>query len=63
MAIKYTINDTVTPEEMQSLEESVGLGRHRSLERNRISLAGSLCGAERLVSVVKADELAKKQFR
>jgi len=42
MAIEYKANDTVTPEEMQSLEESVGFGPHRNLERNRIALAGSL---------------------
>jgi len=42
MEIEYKTNDTVTPEEMQSLEESVGFGPHRSLERNRIALAGSL---------------------
>jgi len=42
MKIEYKTNDTVTPEEMQSLEESVGFGPHRSLERNRVALAGSL---------------------
>ena len=42
MKIMYTVNDTVTPEEMQSLEESVGFGSHRNLERNRVALAGSL---------------------
>ena len=42
MDIEYNVNDTVTSEEMQSLEESVGLGPHRDLERNRVALAGSL---------------------
>ena len=42
MEIEYKANDTVTPEEMQSLEESVGFGPHRNLERNRVALAGSL---------------------
>ena len=42
MEIEYKADDTVTPEEMQSLEESVGFGPHRSLERNRAALAGSL---------------------
>ena len=42
MKIKYEVNDTVTPEEMQSLEESVGFGSHRNLERNRVALAGTL---------------------
>ena len=42
MEIQYKANDTVTPEEMQSLEESVGFGPHRNLERNRVALAGSL---------------------
>jgi len=42
MEIEYNANDTVTPEEMQSLEESVGFGPHRNLERNRLALAGSL---------------------
>ena len=42
MEIEYKATDTVTPEEMQSLEESVGFGPHRSLERNRTALAGSL---------------------
>ena len=42
METEYKANDTVTPEEMQSLEESVGFGLHRSLERNRAALAGSL---------------------
>ena len=42
MDIDYTVNDNVTPEEMQSVEESVGFGPHRSLERNRAALAGSL---------------------
>jgi GNAT superfamily N-acetyltransferase len=42
MEIEYNANDTVTPEEMQSLEESVGFGHHRTLERNQVALAGSL---------------------
>jgi len=42
MGIEYKANDTVTPEEMQLLEESVGFGPHRNLERNRAALAGSL---------------------
>ena len=42
MQIDYKANDTVTPEEMQSLEESVGFGPHRNLERNRVALTGSL---------------------
>ena len=41
MQIEYKANDTVTPEEMQSLEKSVGFGPHRSLERNRTAVAGS----------------------
>jgi len=42
MKIEYKTNDTVTAEEMQSLEESVGFGSHRNIERNRVALAGSL---------------------
>ena len=42
MEIKYQANDGVTPEEMQSLEESVGFGPHRNLQRNEIALAGSI---------------------
>ena len=42
MEIVYKANDTVTPEEMQSLEESVGFGPDRNLDRNRVALAGSL---------------------
>lgn len=42
MEIDYKANDTVTPEEMQSIEESVGFGLHRNLERNRVALGGSL---------------------
>ena len=42
MNIEFKVNDTVTPREMQSLAESVGLGHHRSLECNRIALSGSL---------------------
>jgi GNAT superfamily N-acetyltransferase len=42
MEIDFKANDKVTPEEMQSLEESVGFGPHRNLERNRVALAGSL---------------------
>ena len=42
MTIEYAANDTVTPEEMQALEESVGFGPCRSLERNRTALAGSI---------------------
>jgi GNAT superfamily N-acetyltransferase len=42
MEIEYKANDTITPEEMQALEESVGFGPYRSLERNQIALAGSL---------------------
>ena len=41
MKIEYKRDDTVTPEEMQLLEESVGFGAYRNLERNRIALAGS----------------------
>ena len=42
MKIDYRVNDMVTPEEMQLLEESMGFGTDRNLERNRIALAGSL---------------------
>ena len=42
MEIIYKTNDTVTAEEMQSLEESVGFGPHRNLKRNRVALTGSL---------------------
>ena len=42
MQIEYKANDTVTPEEMQSPEKSVSFGPHRSLERNRTAVAGSL---------------------
>ncbi len=42
MEIEYKAKDTVTPEEMQSLEESVGFGPHRNLERNRLALVGSI---------------------
>ena len=42
MEIEYKVNDTISPEEMQALEESVGFGPHRSLERNRTALVGSL---------------------
>jgi len=40
--IVYKSGDKVTPEEMQLLEESVGFGSHRNIERNRIALDGSL---------------------
>lgn len=42
MDIDFTASDNVTPEEMQSLAESVGFGPHRSPGRNRIALAGSM---------------------
>ena len=42
MDIEFKPNDKVTPKEMQSLAESVGFGPHRSLERNRTAIAGSL---------------------
>ena len=42
MEIIYKTNDTVTAEEMQSLEESVGFGPHRNLQRNATALVGSL---------------------
>ena len=42
MEVVYKANDTVTPEEMQSLEESVGFGPHRNVQRNATALAGSL---------------------
>ena len=42
MEIKYKANDTVTPEEMQSLQESVGFGPDRNLQRNATALAGSV---------------------
>ena len=42
MNIQVKIDDVVTPEEMQSLETSVGFGPHRTLERNQKALAGSL---------------------
>lgn len=42
MAIEYKIDDIITAEEMQSLEASVGLGPHRTLERNQKALVGSL---------------------
>jgi len=42
MEIEYKTNDAVKPDEMQLLEESVGFGAHRNLERNRVALAGSL---------------------
>jgi GNAT superfamily N-acetyltransferase len=40
--IQYASSDTVTPEEMQTLEASVGFGPHRTLERNQRALAGSV---------------------
>ena len=42
MVIEYKANEFITPEEMQALEESVGWGAHRTLERNRMALTGSL---------------------
>lgn len=42
MKIEYKTNDSVTPEENQLLEESVGFGLDRTLERNQIALNGSL---------------------
>jgi GNAT superfamily N-acetyltransferase len=42
MTIEFKIDDAVTPEELLSLETSVGFGPHRTLERNRKALAGSL---------------------
>ncbi len=58
MEIEYNANDTVTPEEMLSLEESVGFGPHRNLERNHLALAGSVFVATarcagRLVGMVR----------
>jgi len=38
----YSSSDEVSAEEMQALEESVGFGQHRTLERNRTALAGSV---------------------
>jgi GNAT superfamily N-acetyltransferase len=58
MEIDYRTDDAVTPEEMQALEEAVGFGPHRNLDRNRQALAGSLflatarCGG-RLVGLVR----------
>lgn len=42
MEVKFTANDKVTAEEMQSLAESVGSGPHRSIEANRAAVAGSV---------------------
>ena len=42
MDIEFKRDDNVSPQEVQSLAESVGLGPHRSLERNRAALAGSI---------------------
>ena len=43
--IQYTVDGTITPEEMQDLAEAVGFGPYRTIERNRIALAGSLFAA------------------
>lgn len=42
MNIEFIPNGKVTPQEMLSLAESAGFGRHRSLHRNRTALAGSI---------------------
>lgn len=42
MNIDYIENDKITPEEMQSLEESVGFDPHRTIDRNRAALKGSI---------------------
>ena len=42
MNIDFIPNDRVTPHEMLSLAESVGFGPHRSLDRNKTALAGSI---------------------
>lgn len=52
------MNDIVTPEEMQSLEESVGFGPHRNTGRNKIALSGSFFVAtarydDRLVGMIR----------
>ncbi|MHC4216296.1 MAG: GNAT family N-acetyltransferase [Planctomycetota bacterium] len=42
METEFIPNAQVTAEEMQCLLESVGHGAHRSIERNRLALAGSI---------------------
>lgn len=42
MNIEFIPNDKVAAREMLSLAEAVGLGPHRSLERNQTALAGSI---------------------
>jgi GNAT superfamily N-acetyltransferase len=42
MEIEYRVNDNITPEEMQSLVESIGFGQLRSLERNKVAIDSSL---------------------
>jgi GNAT superfamily N-acetyltransferase len=48
--ISYQIDDRITPDEMMSLAEAVGWGRHRTLARNRIAIAGS-----RFIATARAD--------
>ena len=50
MNISYQIDDRITPDEMMSLAEAVGWGRHRTLARNRIAIAGS-----RFIATARAD--------
>ena len=42
MNLEFIPNDKVTHQEMLSLAESVGFGPHRSLDRNKTALAGSI---------------------
>ncbi len=42
MDIEYKENDKVTPQEMQTLVESIGFGQLRSPERNKVAIDGSL---------------------
>jgi GNAT superfamily N-acetyltransferase len=42
MNLEFIPNDKVTYQEMLSLAESVGFGPHRSLDRNKTALAGSI---------------------
>lgn len=42
MEVEFKANGKVTPEEMQFLAESAGFGPHRSLERNKTAIAGSI---------------------
>lgn len=58
MDVEFKSNDKVSPEEMQSLAKSVGFGVHRSIERNRAAIDGSLFVAtarhqEKLVGLIR----------